>query len=181
MAGVVRAEILDRILAIVNSKIITLSDVRRARQVRLIIGEKDTGDNELLKELVDAQIIDEQAIQFLGTEVNETVVDEEMKKINDLRGLPLDFVHEAIRRRVRIQEFLDLRFRQFLRTTDDEVRKYYDSVFVPRAQQQGVNPIPPFEQISEMIRDTVTNEKLADDIDNWLEAIRRRSDIEIFE
>ena len=77
-------------------------------------------------------------------------------------------------------EFFELRFRQFLRTTDAEVSEYYTKIFVPAAQGKG-GPVPPLEQVTDMIRDNVIQEKTAHEVESWLTAIRRRSDIEIFD
>src|SRR5262245_42529988 len=175
-----RAEIIDRIVAVANNRVVTLSDVRRAAVVRTILGHPTIDQKQLVRELVDSVLIEEQIAQFFGVEVTEPQVDEVMKSVADLRGLPADVVREAVRRRLRADQFFELRFRQFLRATDAEVADYYSKVFLPAAEKKG-GPVPTLEQVADMIRESVIQEKAAHEVDSWLEAIRRRSDIEIFD
>jgi hypothetical protein len=179
-AVVAGAEIIDRIVAVVNNHVITLSDVRRAQRVRVVLGYPSINDKQLVRELVDAELIEEQIAQFFGVDVTEAEVDEVMKDVSDLRGVPVDVVRGAVRGRLRADEFFELRFRQFLRATDAEVGDYYTKIFVPAAQQKG-GPVPTLEQVTDMIRNSVIQEKAAREVESWLEAIRRRSDIEIFD
>ncbi len=177
-----KAEIIDRMVAVVNNHIITLSDLRREREIRTVLGIAEPKDDKtILRELIDAQIIEDQIAQFPGIDVTETQLDSELKKHADLRGVSPEVLREAILRRLRASEFVQVRFRQFIRPTDEEVRNYYRTVFVPRAERQGMTPIPSFEQIEEAVRMNVTEEKVAHEIENWLDAIRRRSDIEVFD
>jgi hypothetical protein len=134
----------------------------------------------LVRELVDSELIEEQIAQFFGVDVTEAEIDEVMKDLPDLGGVPLGIVRDAVRLRLRADEFFELRFRQFLRPTDAEVSEYYTKIFVPAAQKKG-GPVPPLEQVTDMIRDNVIQEKTAHEVESWLAAIRRRSDIEIFD
>ena len=179
-AVVAGAEIIDRILAVVNNHVITLSDVRRAERVRTVLKYPAIDQKQLVRELVDAALIEEQIAQFFGIDVTEAEVDEVMKDVPDLRGVPVDIVRDAVRSRLRADEFFELRFRQFLRATDAEVADYYNKVFVPAAQQKG-GPVPTLAQVTDMIRDSVLQEKAAHEVESWLETIKRRSDIEIFD
>ncbi|PYS45533.1 MAG: hypothetical protein DMG13_31840 [Acidobacteria bacterium] len=78
-------------------------------------------------------------------------------------------------------KYFDVRFRQFLRASDEEIRKYYDEVFVPEARSRKLDSIPALEQVADVIRKNIIEEKLDHEVKIWMEAIRRRSDIEIFE
>ena len=174
------AEIIDRIMAVVNNHVITLSDVRRADRVRAVLKYPAIDQKQLVRELVDAELIEEQIAQFFGVDVTEAEIDEVMKDLPNPGGVPVDVVRDAVRRRLRADEFFELRFRQFLRPTDVEVSDYYTKIFVPAAQKKG-GPVPPLEQVTDMIRDNVIQEKTAHEVESWLAAIRRRSDIEIFD
>jgi hypothetical protein len=88
-------------------------------------------------------------------------------------------LRNAILRRLRTARYFDLRFRQFLRATDEEIRAYYDSVFIPELKARGVSPVPPLEEVSDAIRTNVIGEKLDREVTVWLDALRRRSNIEI--
>jgi len=175
-------QVIDRIVAVVNNRIITSSDVRREQLIREVLRTNQSRDADVVvKELIDNQIIEEQVAQFPGIDVSDERVQAEIDKISDLKGLPRETLRDAVRQRIRNTEFFDQRFRLFTRVSDEEVRQYYDRVFVPEAQKRGVNPVPSFEQVADGLRNNVIEEKLVRDIDAWLEALRRRSNIEVFE
>ena len=82
------AEIIDRIVAVVNNHVITLSDVRRADRVRTVLKYPAIDQKQLVRELLDAELIEEQIAQFFGVDVTEAEVDEVMKDLSDLGGVP---------------------------------------------------------------------------------------------
>ena len=178
----VRAEILDRILAVVGGRIVTLSDSHQEHAIRLALGEalpKD--DKAMLQDLIDARLLENEVDQFPGIDVSEQDIDARLQKIPNLQGLPTSVVRDAIRHRLYRAEFIELRFRQFIRPTDNDVRAYYDSVFVPEARNRGLNPVPAFDQVQELVRQNVIEEQLTHDVDNWLDTVRRRSEIAVFD
>ena len=176
------AEILDKIVAVVDTHIITLSDLRQERSIRTILGEKPIeGDAALIRQLVEDYLIESQIADFPGVEPRDEEIDAELMKFQVGDGLRSKALRETVRKRIRIANYFEVRFRQFIRPSDDDVRKYYETIFVPEARSRNLNPIPAFEQTAEAIRKNVIEEQLSHDVDNWLEAVRRRSDIEILE
>jgi hypothetical protein len=198
-------EVLDRIVAVVDGRIITLSDLRQERETRAILGEKSIDDDPALtKQLVDTYLIERQTAEYPGIEVTDSEISGELRKAglfianspSDLspgrvlaneQGLILAFpyarVHAALSRRIRIQKFFDIRFRQLIRPTDDEIRAYYEQVFVPEAKTRGLKSIPPLTdpEMLNAVRENVRQESLDHEVDVWLEAIRRRSNVEVFQ
>lgn len=178
----VRGEIIDKIVAEVDGRIITLSDARQERTIRERLGDKPIDDDKvLIQQMIEDRLIESQIADFPGIEAADEEVDAYLEKIRERNGPPSPELREAVRRRVQKAKYFDVRFRQFLRATDEDVKKYYDDVFVPEARTRGLNPIPPFEQVSDAVRQNVIEESLNHEVSVWLEAIRRRSKIEVFE
>jgi len=175
------AQIIDRMKAVVNNHIITLSDVNREKVVREVLGYKGPNDDKsILQDLIDAQIIEDEITQSANVDVTEEAVDREFSKISDYRGLPASVIRDALRRRLRADQFFDIRFRQVVRVTDDEIQQYYQDRFVPEAQKSGMNPIPPLAQVTESVQKNIIEEKTVQEVDKWLATNRQRSDVEIF-
>jgi hypothetical protein len=179
----IRAEVLDRIVAVVEGHIITLSDLRQEREIRAHLGEKPIdGDAMLAKQLVDTYLIDRQIADYPNIEVTDTELDADLKELN-VPNTPLNDLRDAVRRRIRTQKFFDLKFRQLIRPTEDGIRNYYEQVFLPEARSRGLQSVPPLTdpEMAEAIRQNVIQEQLDHEVEVWLEAIRRRSNIEVFE
>jgi tRNA isopentenyl-2-thiomethyl-A-37 hydroxylase MiaE len=69
------------------------------------------------------------------------------------------------------------RFEQFVRVSDEELRKYYDDVYAPEARARGER-VAPLEEVSDAIRQNRALEKTNEEVGSWLIELRRRSVIE---
>lgn len=175
------AEIIDRIMAVVENRIITLSDLRGERTIRTVLGEPASEDDSiLLRELIERTLIMNQLNEFPGVEIADQEIDGVMRQIPGGHTVPQSTLREAIRMRLRIAEFVDVRFRQFIRVTEEDSRKYYEEIFVPEVRARG-GAVPSLEDVAVEIRKNVVEEKLDHDIDIWLESVRRRSSVEIYQ
>ena len=177
------AEVLDRIVAVVEGHLITLSDLRQEREIRATLGEKPIEDNAtLVRQLVDTYLIERQITDYPNIDVTNAEIDADLQKVSLRSPTASDALRDAVRRRIRIQKFFDMKFRQAIRPTDEEIRKYYEDVFLPEARTRGLQSIPSLAdaEMANAIRENVIQEKLNHEVDVWLEAIRRRSNIEFF-
>jgi len=180
-AAGIRAELLDRMVAVVDGHIITASDVRQEREMSMRLGDKPIDDEKaLIQHMIDNYLIETQIADFPGVDVTDADVDAELKNSIPGEGVPSPAIREAVRRRIRMRKYFEFRFGQFIRPSDEEIRNYYNNVFVPAARERNLNPIPPLEQVTDLIRSNVFQESLDHEITIWLEAIRRRSSIEVF-
>jgi hypothetical protein len=176
---VCHAETLDKIVAVVDGRIITLSDVRQEKVARSLLGENAIEDDAVIQQLIEAYLIESQLAGYPGIDVTEEELTEALSKLQKKDGISPKALHDALSRRMRTARYFDVRFRQFLTPSDQDVQKYYDEVFVPEARTRGINPIPPLEQVKDAIRKNVLGEQLDHEVSIWLEAVRRRSNIEI--
>src|SRR5437867_1524756 len=176
----VRAEVIDRIAAVVDGHIITISDMRQEREILTRLGDKPTEDDAaLLQHMIDDYLI-ETNMTDVSVDATDDEVDTEMRKFGTSSALPLAKVREALRLRIRMRKYFDKRWGESIHPTNEDIRRYYETVFVPAAKERAVTSIPPLESIADSVRKNVFQEALNHEIDIWLEAIRRKSKIEIF-
>jgi hypothetical protein len=177
-----QVEVLDRVVALVGTHIITLSDIRIEKTMREILGEpRPKDDRELLDELIDQRLIRDQLDQYPRAEPTEAELDEAFSQIKDFKGLPVVTVREAIREHLRVQRFFSERFGRFVSATDDEIQRYYDEIFVPAARKRGLTAIPSLTDVREDVRRNVLAEKMAADVKRWLEHARTTARIQILD
>jgi hypothetical protein len=178
-----KAEVIDRICAVVDGHIITMSDVRQEREIRARLGQKAVeSDKDLVRVLIDDRLIESEIADYPGIEVSDADVSAYLEDSIAREGSPTQAVRDAVRRRILMQKFFEAKFRQSIVPADEDIRKYYQDVFVPEARSR-LNPVPPLSdpQIAAAVRDNVAKELLDHEVNTWLEAIRRRSKIEVFE
>ena len=95
-------------------------------------------------------------------------------------GLTADKLNEILEQRVRIEKYLDFRFRNFVVITQQEIGAYYTDVYVPRLKARAPGQIiPKLEEARAEIEKTLTEAKIASDTDAFLDNARERAEIVI--
>lgn len=172
------AEVLDRITAVIdNTFIITLSDIRKERAIQTALGSKPGQDDEILDALIERRLIDVQVAQYREIEIDNAAVEARLEAIGSPRDISRAELREAITGEQRRFEFMVQRFRQFIRVTDEEARRYYEDVLVPELRGKGAT-IPAAEEGIVLVRPNVIAEKMNQEVNEWLKELRRRSNVE---
>jgi hypothetical protein len=78
---------------------------------------------------------------------------------------------------LRVLKFVDLRFRALARIDRAAISDYYQKKLVPQLQQQGA-PVPSLDQVSEKVRQVLTEESIDESLNSWLQALRSQAHIE---
>jgi hypothetical protein len=95
-------------------------------------------------------------------------------------GLTAEKLGEILEQRVRIDKYLDFRFRNFVVITQNEVADYYKDAFVPRFKARAPGKIvPTLEEARAEIEKTLTEAKIETDTDGFLDNARDRAEIVI--
>jgi hypothetical protein len=171
-------EVIDRIVVVVNGKfIITLSDIRKERAIQAALGS-DLGNDEAVADwLVEKQLIEEQITQFLSAEIPENLVAEQLSNIKTPAGVSEKEIRQAVESKLRRGEFMNQRFGQFVRVSDEELANYYEKTLAPEFRLRG-EPVPPLESVSEMVRRNVIIERMNNEFNTWREELVGRATIE---
>jgi len=127
-SGVARAELVDKVVAVVNRDIITLSEVqqRAAPEMARLAGEKDQRKRgearaQLMKEALDALIADkliDAEVRELGLGVSASEVDEAMADVKKQNGItdPAQFEQLLAREGYTLKSYRDFLTKQISRS-----------------------------------------------------------------
>jgi len=95
-------------------------------------------------------------------------------------GLTSSKLDEILEQRVRIEKYLDFRFRNFVLISQKEIAEYYQDVYVPRLRSRSPGQIiPTLEEARSEIDLTLTEAKIESDTDAFLDSARERAEIVI--
>jgi len=178
LAPVVYGEILDRIVAVIDDRfIITLSDVRKERSIESALGGNPGSDESIIDALIERHLVEEQIAQFRDIEVPEDAIAQRLRSIQVPPGISTEDLRDVLVGEFRRRQFMMERFEQFIRVSDEELRRYYDEVYTPEARARGER-VAPLEEVSEAIRQNRALEKTNEEVGSWLIELRRRSVIE---
>lgn len=196
-----RAEIIDRLAAVVNRQIITLGDIEqelRLQDLDPLVGDlpgvsssqqqKLTHDL-VVQRLIEQTLIREQIQQFPGLEIDDEQVESQLvaigKKVGGVEKLAamridIQDLRNRLRWQLQVMKFIDYRFRQFVIVDMKEIEAYYQNQFLPELQKRNALPAPELAAVEERIRKILTEEKLNAQVDEWLASLRKDAAIEIF-
>ena len=93
-----------------------------------------------------------------------------------LVGLTSEKLDEILEQRVRIEKYLNFRFRNFVLITQKEIGNYYNEVYVPRVRGRG-QIVPKLEEAQAEIERILTEAKIESDTDAFLDSARERAEI----
>jgi hypothetical protein len=95
-------------------------------------------------------------------------------------GLTSDKLDEIVEQRLKMEKYLDFRFRNFVIVSQKEITDYYNDVYVARFKERFPGRIvPALEQIKDEIERTLVETKIESDTDAFLDTARNRAEIVI--
>jgi len=190
--------VVDKMVATVNSGVrtdlITYSDLlwQLALQPNMPLDTPTSEDlNKALRLLIDQHLILQEAEKLPTLEPTP-------KEISDARdalalnfasqpefqarllkvGLTSEKLDQILEQRLKMEKYLDFRFRNFVVIGEKEIADYYRESFVPRFRARYPERIvPKLEEVSAQIERNLTESRIESDTDAFLETARERAEI----
>lgn len=190
-----QGRIVDRVAAIVNDEIVTLSDIQWAIAISGAELAADQKEREKQYEEALEEIIAEKLIQQEVSRTQMMVSDEEVELQHRefdktfgsheeheafLKRIGMDDaeMHRIIRRQISTLRFIKSRFRPFIIVLPDELQKYYEEVWIPKLRAEGVAP-PPLSEVEEGVRANLIEDKIAEELEKWKRNARKKANVVI--
>lgn len=191
-------QVVDKMVATVNAgvrtELITYSDLiwQLALQPNTQLDNPSSEQlNRALRLLIDQRLILQEAeklptivptaaeISDARTELaryfpSEPAFRERLQRV----GLTSEKLDEILEQRLKMEKYLDFRFRNFVVISQKEIADYYRDVYVPRFQARNPGRIVPTqEQARQEIEKTLMEAKIESDTDAFLDMARERAEI----
>ncbi len=191
------AEEIDRLLAAVNGKVITESDLRLARNLNALVGFGRTtppaSRAEEMDQLINRELLSQELEHFPLQPEDQAHADQRLEELKQgyaeiggityvlqSLGLREKEIESYLALQVAMMRFIDLRFRPFVSVTPAEIEEYYGTQLVPKLRASG-SRIPPLEEVSRQIEGILMDSYVGQMMDDWVKNLRQHSEIEIFE
>jgi hypothetical protein len=184
------AQIIDRVLAVVGSELILLSDCTAATRFQLV--EPAAGPDPIaaaLPALIERQLQLAEVNRFQPPEPKPDAIDARLQAVRSRfsdraafesalaqSGLTEDRLRDLVRDNLRIESYRQQRFGATVQPAEDDIARYYRA----HAAEFGKNGVvPSFEQARDEARRRLVAERSAMLIRNWVEGLRRRAEVTI--
>jgi hypothetical protein len=182
----------DHIVAVVNEKVITLTDLRIAETFCLYDEEIDPGaenirqlllemmvDQKLVVLLAGAEAVEKEEVDSFQDKIIEKMGSEELEKKLEEFGLDRDDLREYIRDKIIYQKIIKRRFGQGVIVSLEEIEDFYKGRYVPSQEKMEVEPKPMMEILKE-IESTIKHEKAMSNVEDWIKNLKTQVDILIY-
>lgn len=186
------AETVDHIVAVVNEKVITLTDMRIAETFCLYDEEIDPGaenihqlllemmvDQKLVVLLAGAEAVEKEEVDSFQDKIIEKMGSGELEKKLEEFGLDRDDLREYIRDKIIYQKIIKRRFGQGVIVSLEEIEDFYKGRYVPSQREKEVEPKPMMEILKE-IESTIKQEKAMSNVKDWINNLKTQADILIY-
>jgi hypothetical protein len=197
---------LDRVVAVVNRQAILSSDIEDELELSVLdpsrAGLGDLTPQRALQQLISRALIQQQIkqddiqtaepgveevaarLKEIRTELPACVrqncsTDSGWKAFLDAHDLTPARVETYLRYRLQILGFIELRFRQGVQISQEEIETYYREKLLP-AYPQG-EKIPPLEQVAPRIQEILLQQQVNIMFDAWLDNLRRQGQVQVLD
>jgi hypothetical protein len=193
------------VVAVVSNQPILWSDVTSEIRFSVLVPDAFKGTltpQKALEVLISRALIQQQITKEDATAALPT--DEEVQaRENDLRkelpacvrmscatdegwqaflksnGLTVDQVRNYLRLRLQLLRFIEMRFRQGIHITQEEIQAYYRDKLLP--QYANSSQAPPLSEVSARIEEILLEEQVNVLFGNWLDNLRKQGDFEVLD
>ncbi len=195
--------VLDRIVAIVNDDVILESDIdeeRRFESIQPYRGSTAEFSRErAVQRLIDRALILQQSAMEPEDTITEEDLDAQLTKLRkDIpscaeyhcetdagwkkyladHGFTVAAFRELWRKRMELLRFIEVRFRNGIHISDDEIKDYYEKTMLPEYARQKVTP-PKLETISKRIEEVLLQQRVSNLLRDWLRSLRAQGSVRI--
>jgi bifunctional DNA-binding transcriptional regulator/antitoxin component of YhaV-PrlF toxin-antitoxin module len=185
-------ETIDRILALVNGQVITLTDVRITKTFGLYekgrVSATDDTIEEILKKLIDQKLViqvtrddasvNREEIDTFLDNISAEMGNDKFREELDNFGMERNDLGSYAYEWILFDRILSSRFDRAVLVTLEEIQSYYETRYVPDQQAQGLEPksmLDIFDDIETILR----KEKSEKQVEEWLQNLRDKADIQI--
>jgi len=183
-------EVVDRIVARVETEIILQSDVRQLSRYQAFLDGKPQSDADILNRLIDQWIVRSEAgvarfPQPSDEDVNRSIErlkrsfssPEEFQTRQKQSGITDDEIRSFVRAQLYLSNYLDSRFRPSIQIDEKSIEEFYRSQVVPRAESRKQTP-PTIENARDFIQEALVQRAINEQADRWLQESRSRVRVE---
>ncbi len=181
------AVVLDKILAIVNGEVVTMSDVRAARELKLVAGPEALTEDGVLDALIERRLTIAEVGRYTSAEPAAADVERRRKtwEASLPRGTDTATVLRAVGMRdaalaawfkddLRLAAYLEQRFTAAAQPTRQQAQAYFQAHAADFAVD-GATPL--FASVEPEVRRRVAADRRAIRIKDWVDSLKQRAEI----
>jgi hypothetical protein len=192
----VQGAIVDRIAAVVQSDVITVSEVDQMVAMRILPRRAGRSDDDYRHDVLDelvSQALRYKDVERFGSEdiprdSIEARVGQIVKRFPteaaftaalSASQLTLDEFRTIVKRQLQVEAYIQERFSPMIFIPNEDIETFYKGTWSAQRRDRGL-PIPALGDVREEIRTLLKSTQLQQEIDKWTTQLRARANVDIF-
>lgn len=190
------ATTVDRISAVIDRQVITLSEVNQMVAIRFFPRAISRNDDDYRHDVLEALIA--QALRYRDVErfgaqdIPKDSIEARLTEISNRFPSPaafaaavasvelsMDEVRALVKRQLQVEAYIQERFSPLVFIPNEEIETYYRGPWSEQRRARGL-AIPPLAQVSDEIRTLLKSERLQSEIDKWTEQLRAHANVDVY-
>jgi len=190
------AATIDRIAALVDRQVLTVSEITQMEQIRFFPKASSQSEDDYRREILDdliAQALRYRDVERFGAaDVSKDAIEARLLEIRNRFATPtdleaalqkaeltLDEVRTLIKREIQVENYIQERFAPMIVVSSDEIDAYYRGAYSKERRQRGL-AVPPLASVQEDIRTTLKSARLQQEVDKWTTELRSRANVDVY-
>ena len=186
----------DRIAAVVDRQVLTVSEITQLVEIRFSPRLART-DDEHRREVLDALIA--QALRYRDVErfgaedVSHDAIDARIQEIkrrfaseaefNAALGraeLTIEEVQALVKRQLQVESYIQERFAPLVFVSPEEIEEYYRGPWAQQRRERSLPVTPLNDEVRDEIRNLLRSTRLQAEIDKWTAQLRERANVDVY-
>jgi len=190
------AGVVDRVAAVVDRQVITVSEVNQMVELRFFprnAGESEDDYRHRVLEALIAQALRFRDVERFGAEeIPKDSIEARVTEIAKRFPTPADLdaalarveltpdeLRTLIKRQLQVEEYVQERFAPLVFISNDEIDAYYRGTWSQQRRERGL-AVPPLAEVREEIRALLRASRLQEEIEKWTTQLRERANVDIY-
>jgi hypothetical protein len=190
------ATTVDRIAAVIDQQVLTVSEVSQMAETRFLPRVAGRSDDDYRHDILDALIA--QALRYRDVErfgaqdIPKDSVEARLIEIQRRFSSPADFdaalrrteltldeFRALIKRQLQVEAYIQERFAPLIFVANEDIAVYYNGTWRQQRVERGL-PIPPLNDVREEIRTLIRSRQLDQQIETWTKQLRARANVDVY-
>jgi len=191
-----RGAVVDRIAAVVDRQVLTVSEVSQMVQLRFFPRPAGQSDDDYRRDILDSLIA--QALRFRDVErfgaedIPKDSIEARVQEMTRRFPSPADFdaamaraelspdeVRALVKRQLQVEAYIQERFSPLIYIANDDIDTYYRGPWSAQRRERGLT-VPPLAQVREEIRSLLKSTRLQEEIEKWTAQLRARANVDVY-
>jgi peptidyl-prolyl cis-trans isomerase SurA len=187
---------IDRIAAVIDQQVLTVSEVNQMAEVHFFPRAAGRSDDDYRRDILDALIAqglrDRDVERFGAQDIPKDSIESRLIEMQRRFASPADFasalaraeltldeLRALIKRQLQVEAYIQERFAPLIFVANDDIAAYYDGTWRQERAARGL-PIPPLNDVREEIRTLIRSRQLDQQVETWTTQLRARANVDIY-